>query len=328
MIPAPDGYLQAAREITKATRRAAGARRGADRPRPARHLVRLPADRHRAGRDHAGQGPRRRPAAGRGDRRRRGRRPAQARPARHHLRRQPGVLRGRPGRAHAPSPPTACSTTSRRWARTSRRASRRSRHPLVAGVRGGRAAARHRVAAAGRRARSPRPRRTPATSSTRSRRTPSGSRRRSCSTATRPHGFLAALPNALDIHHEGRRLMPRHFLRDDDLSPAEQKAILDLADALKADPLGNKTARRQVGHRDLREELDPHPVLVRGRHQPARRASGDRRRPLDAARPRRDDRGHLAGAVAVRRRRSCGGPSRRSASRRWPRRRRSRWSTR
>jgi ornithine carbamoyltransferase len=33
--------------------------------------------------------------------------------------------------------------------------------------------------------------------------------------------------------------MPRHFLRDDDLAPAEQRAILDLADALKADPLGH-----------------------------------------------------------------------------------------
>jgi ornithine carbamoyltransferase len=32
--------------------------------------------------------------------------------------------------------------------------------------------------------------------------------------------------------------MIRHFLRDDDLSPAEQLAVLDLADELKADPLG------------------------------------------------------------------------------------------
>lgn len=35
--------------------------------------------------------------------------------------------------------------------------------------------------------------------------------------------------------------MLRHFLRDDDVSPAEQKAILDLADRLKADPLGTRT---------------------------------------------------------------------------------------
>jgi ornithine carbamoyltransferase len=32
--------------------------------------------------------------------------------------------------------------------------------------------------------------------------------------------------------------MPRHFLRDDDLTPAEQREILDLADEFKADPLG------------------------------------------------------------------------------------------
>jgi ornithine carbamoyltransferase len=33
-------------------------------------------------------------------------------------------------------------------------------------------------------------------------------------------------------------MMPRHFLRDDDLTPAEQREILDLADEFKADPLG------------------------------------------------------------------------------------------
>ena len=34
--------------------------------------------------------------------------------------------------------------------------------------------------------------------------------------------------------------MVRHFLRDDDLTPAEQARVLDLADAFKADPLGHK----------------------------------------------------------------------------------------
>jgi ornithine carbamoyltransferase len=33
--------------------------------------------------------------------------------------------------------------------------------------------------------------------------------------------------------------MPRHFLRDDDLTPAEQREILGLADEFKADPLGH-----------------------------------------------------------------------------------------
>jgi ornithine carbamoyltransferase len=32
----------------------------------------------------------------------------------------------------------------------------------------------------------------------------------------------------------------RHFLRDDDLSPAEQRAVLDLADAMKKAPLGHQ----------------------------------------------------------------------------------------
>jgi ornithine carbamoyltransferase len=32
----------------------------------------------------------------------------------------------------------------------------------------------------------------------------------------------------------------RHLLRDDDLSPAEQAAVLDLADAMKADPFGSR----------------------------------------------------------------------------------------
>jgi ornithine carbamoyltransferase len=36
------------------------------------------------------------------------------------------------------------------------------------------------------------------------------------------------------------RAGPRHFLRDDDLSPAEQAEVLDLADAMKADRLGYK----------------------------------------------------------------------------------------
>jgi ornithine carbamoyltransferase len=35
--------------------------------------------------------------------------------------------------------------------------------------------------------------------------------------------------------------MPRHFLRDDDLTPAEQAGVLDLADAMKKDRFGYRT---------------------------------------------------------------------------------------
>ncbi len=34
--------------------------------------------------------------------------------------------------------------------------------------------------------------------------------------------------------------MPRHFLRDDDLSPAEQAEVLDRATAMKADRFGER----------------------------------------------------------------------------------------
>jgi ornithine carbamoyltransferase len=34
--------------------------------------------------------------------------------------------------------------------------------------------------------------------------------------------------------------VPRHFLRDDDLTPAEQREVLDLADALKAAPYSRR----------------------------------------------------------------------------------------
>ena len=46
--------------------------------------------------------------------------------------------------------------------------------------------------------------------------------------------FTAALPGILD----GGELMTRHFLRDDDLTPAEQAAVLDLADQMKKDRFG------------------------------------------------------------------------------------------
>ena len=32
--------------------------------------------------------------------------------------------------------------------------------------------------------------------------------------------------------------MPKHFLRDDDLTPAEQTGVLDLADAMRKDRFG------------------------------------------------------------------------------------------
>ena len=73
--------------------------------------------------------------------------------------------------------------------------------------------------------------------------------------------------------------MTRHFLRDDDLTPAEQAEVLDLAARLKADAVRRPAARRPAdGRRDLRQVVDPHARLVRGRHRRPRRLPADHRR--------------------------------------------------
>jgi ornithine carbamoyltransferase len=74
--------------------------------------------------------------------------------------------------------------------------------------------------------------------------------------------------------------MPRHFLRDDDLSPGEQLAVLDLADEMKADrhryrPLAGPrsvalifdkpTLRTQLSFSVGVAELGGHPIIVDGR---------------------------------------------------------------
>ena len=65
--------------------------------------------------------------------------------------------------------------------------------------------------------------------------------------------------------------------------PAEQAAVLDLADRLKADRFAAPPAGRPaVGGGHLREAVDPHPGVLRGRHRRARRPPGRHRR---AARP-------------------------------------------
>ena len=72
----------------------------------------------------------------------------------------------------------------------------------------------------------------------------------------------------------------RHFLRDDDLTPAEQAEVLDLADAMKKDRYATPTARGTEDRRgDLRQDVDAYAGLVQRRHHRARRHSAGHRCP-------------------------------------------------
>ena len=75
--------------------------------------------------------------------------------------------------------------------------------------------------------------------------------------------------------------MTRHFLRDDDLSPAEQQEVLSLAATLKPAPFDSKQPGGPAhGRDDLRQADTAHPGVVRGRHRRARRLPDDGRRSL------------------------------------------------
>ena len=67
--------------------------------------------------------------------------------------------------------------------------------------------------------------------------------------------FVAALPAISTPPGPG---ITRHFLRDDDLSPAEQADVLQLAAELKKDRSAIVPSRPARGRGDLRQELHPH----------------------------------------------------------------------
>ena len=97
---------------------------------------------------------------------------------------------------------------------------------------------------------------------------------------------------------------PKHFLDLDQVDPKTLRQILDQGKAMKKAALQRRArqaaGRQDAGH-DLREALDPHPRVVRGRHARARRRDDHARPHRHAARPRRDHRRHRARAQPLRR---------------------------
>ena len=122
--------------------------------------------------------------------------------------------------------------------------------------------------------------------------------------------------------------MPRHFLRDDDLSPAEQAEVLELADELKEDRFGYQplagpravavlfdkpSLRTRVSFAVGIAELGGYPLVI----------DAQTTHPAGASRSRT-----WPGCWPARSPRSSGARSARTASRSWPRPRPCRSSTR
>ena len=302
VVPPPRGYLHGRARGLRRSRRAAGPRRGPDRHRPDRRpgsrtrrdgvvpdvltlakglggglpigaCIGLGAARHRA-------------AAGR---------------PRQHVRRQPGRLRRRAGRArhdrarrpararHARSAPRCASGIAGARPPAGRRGPRRG---PVAGHRADRAGGGRgrggRAAGAG-------------SWSTRSSRDAIRLAPPLILTADagrRVHRRAARHPRRRQLPRSGRVLTARAALparRRPDAGRAGRGARPGRRDEDRPVrlPAAGRAAR---GRRALRQAVDPHPGLVRGRHRRARRPPADHRRADHPARPGRADRGHRPGA--------------------------------
>ncbi len=117
----------------------------------------------------------------------------------------------------------------------------------------------------------------------------------------------------------GGTRMTRHFLRDDDLTPAEQKAVLELGLALRADRFARRPAGR--ARAPSRSSSTSRRCAPRCRSRPASPSSAGSRSWSTATSPRSAcaSRSRTPRACSTGRSpRSCGARSGRSASRRWP----------
>ena len=98
-------------------------------------------------------------------------------------------------------------------------------------------------------------------------------------------------------------MTPRHFLTGAELTRAELDALLDRALELKRAPLSSQALDGPQRRADLREALDAHARVLRGRHRRARRPRGRAALRRDAALARRGAARHRARALPARRRR-------------------------
>ena len=267
-------------------RRPARARRGADRHRPHRHVVRLPPGRCGARRDDAGQGPGRR----RADRRADDLRPRRSAPC------SPPACTARPSAAtrwpvppgspcSTPSPPRGCSTTPARPASTSHQRIGALDHPQVTGIRG--VGLLQAITLA-------------------------GDHSAAVAALARDAGFIVnpvapdairlapplvvttdeldlfvdALPGLLDAAtapprlRQGRPMTLRHFLADDDLTAGRAARGARPGPRPEGRPLlGPLPGRPAHGVDPVRQAHPAHPGVVRRRGRRARRLPDGRRRP-------------------------------------------------
>ena len=101
-----------------------------------------------------------------------------------------------------------------------------------------------------------------------------------------------------------RHAPPRHFLDLDAVPAAELRGIVDGSIALKRRRAaeGKAAQPKPLAGRTLAMIFDPDARVLRRRHARARRRNPDADGRRDAARPRRNHRGHGQGLVALRRR--------------------------
>ena len=149
----------------------------------------------------------------------------------------------------------------------------------------------------------------------------SGSPRRWSSPPTQADSFLDAWPGILDAAYGScGAAMTRHFLRDDDLSPARAGGRARARPEAQGQPVRRAPARRPAhGRGALRQADAAHPGVVRVGHRRARRLPDDhrRRRSRRSACASRSPTPHACSAA--RPRPSCGAPTSSPGSRRWRR---------